>query len=124
VRGWSVSRRGVELFSPFCVFSHTGAGREAHDGRDGDDIMETAPEIRHGQILRKRIEALRDEIARKRAECSLADADLDRLEKKIRRLTTNYRRAIARLADLDYRRRKAEWHVESRARLFRTLRAC
>lgn len=87
--------------------------------------METALEIRRGQILREKIEALRDEIARKRGECGRKDADLARLEKEIRGLTTEYRRAIARLADQDYKTKRAEWRAEAHARLSPLpLRAC
>jgi len=87
--------------------------------------METALEIRRGQILRQRIEALRDEIARKQGECGLRDADLARLEKEIRGLTTEYRRAMARLADHDYRTKRAEWRAERALALSPApLRAC
>ena len=87
--------------------------------------METALEIRRGQILRDRIAALRDEIAKKRAECGAADADVSRLEKQIRRLETDFRRAIARQADLDYRKKRAEWRAERALGLSPApLRAC
>ena len=87
--------------------------------------METALEIRRGQILRQKIETLRDEIARKRGQSGANDADLARLAKELRTLTTEYRRAVARLADQDYAKRRAEWRAENRAGLSPLiLRAC
>jgi chromosome segregation ATPase len=115
---WNLSDVSASLF-----VTEVGLRDPTEDIEEGS--METALEIRRGKILRDKIEALRDEIAKKWADRGAADADLPRLEKEIRHLETDYLRAIARQADLDYRKKRSEWRAERALGLSPApLRAC
>ncbi|MGA7990886.1 MAG: hypothetical protein WCC53_05590 [Thermoanaerobaculia bacterium] len=68
--------------------------------------MESAAELHEARVLRAQIEireaALRTAVPEERVL----------LAEEIARLRRDYRRALARQADADYRRRRAEWRAE------------
>jgi hypothetical protein len=82
--------------------------------------MESAAELHEARVLRARIEMKEAEMAGLSAHPGDASADRARLgeeiSKEIARLKDDYRRVLARQADEDYSRRRAEWRVEQAGR--------
>ncbi len=73
-------------------------------------------ELRRAKILRERIAALQAELEGKAERGPEASTRLEELQS----LKTQYLRALARLADLDYRRRRETWRSSPAS----PLRAC
>ena len=75
--------------------------------------MESAAELHEARVLRARIEVMDAELAELSAdpgEASRASLDVRaRLAVEVDQLKADYRRILARQADQDYRRRRAEW---------------
>ncbi len=69
--------------------------------------MESAAELHEARVLRAQIELREAEFPAARPE------DRVFLAEEIARLKRDYRRALARQADADYRRRRAEWRAEA-----------
>jgi hypothetical protein len=69
-------------------------------------IMESAAELHEARILRAEIE-IREAMLQ-----AAAPEERVLLAEEIARLKRDYRRALARQADADYRRRRAEWRAE------------
>ncbi len=78
--------------------------------------MESAAELHEARVLRAQIEIREAQIA------SAPPGDRVLLLEEIARLKRDYRRALARQADEDYRRRREAWRAE-KAGLIRS-RAC
>ena len=72
--------------------------------------MESAAELHEARVLRARIEVREAEMAALPADTGPADRAL--LVEEIARLKSDYRRVLARQADQDYSRRRAEWRAE------------
>jgi hypothetical protein len=68
--------------------------------------MESAAELHEARVLRAQIEIREGELQTAGAE------DQVLLGVEIARLKRDYRRALARQADDDYRRRRAQWRAE------------
>jgi len=78
-----------------------------------EEIMNSAAELHEARVLRARIEVREAELARLSAPPGEAPpADLAILAEEIARLKSDFRRVLACQADLDYRRRRAEWRAE------------
>lgn len=78
--------------------------------------MESAAELHEARVLRAQIEIREAEAA------SAAPGERCLLAEEIARLKRDYRRALARQADEDYRRRRAAWRSEQAGT--RPARAC
>jgi hypothetical protein len=79
--------------------------------------MESAAELHEARVLRARIEMREAEMASLRGDASPArGARLAEIAEEIERLKSDYRRILARQADEDYRRRRAEWRAQKAAR--------
>jgi hypothetical protein len=75
--------------------------------------METAAELHEARVLRARIEMKKAEIAALPASpVGVPPAERARLADEIARLKDDYRRVLARQADADYSRRRAEWRAQ------------
>jgi len=78
--------------------------------------MESAAELHEARVLRARIEVKEAELEETAALPShSAEPSQDgraRLAAEIGRLKAEYRGILARQADLDYRRRRAEWRAQ------------
>jgi hypothetical protein len=75
--------------------------------------MESAAELHEARVLRARIEVKEAELAGLSARSGEASPDVRaRLATEIGRLKADYRRILARQADRDYRRRRAEWRAQ------------
>jgi hypothetical protein len=72
--------------------------------------MESAVELHEARVLRARIEMREAEMASLHGDAS--PADRARLAGEIERLKDEYRRILARQADEDYCRRRAEWRAQ------------
>lgn len=81
--------------------------------------MESAAELHEARVLRARIEVEEAELARCAASPRAA-SERARLTAEIGRLKADYRRLLARQADRDYRRRRAEWRAQQGAGRSRT----
>ena len=68
--------------------------------------MESAAELHEARVLRARIEVMEAELSGLRPA---SPEDRARVAAEIGRLKAEYRRILARQADQDYRRRRAEW---------------
>jgi hypothetical protein len=75
--------------------------------------MESAAELHEARVLRARIEMREAEMAAPPGD--VPPADRARLAEEIARLKGDYRRVLARQADEDYCRRRAEWRAEQTA---------
>jgi hypothetical protein len=75
-----------------------------------EEIMESAAELHEARVLRARIEVREAEMAALPGETTPADRAI--LAEEIARLKSDYRRILARQADQDYSRRRAEWRTE------------
>ena len=88
-------------------------------GNGNEEIMESAAELLEARVLRARIEVREAELAGLSAdpgEASPAALNVSlRLATEIDRLKADYRRILARQADQDYRRRRAEWRAQRNA---------
>jgi hypothetical protein len=67
-------------------------------------------ELHEARVLRARIEVREAEIEALPGETSPADRVL--LAEELARLKSDYRRVLARQADEDYSRRRAEWRTQ------------
>lgn len=76
--------------------------------------MESAAELHEARVLRARIEMREAEMAALSGQAP--SAERERLAEEIRRLRAEYRRVLARQADEDYSRRRAEWRAQQRGR--------
>jgi hypothetical protein len=72
--------------------------------------MESAAELHEARVLRAQIELRESEMAALPAEAS--SPDRAPLAEEIARLKSDYRRVLARQADQDYSRRRAEWRTQ------------
>jgi hypothetical protein len=72
--------------------------------------MESAAELHEARVLRARIEMQEAEMAALPGD--VPPADRVRLAEEIAGLKGDYRRVLARQADEDYRRRRAEWRAQ------------
>jgi hypothetical protein len=74
--------------------------------------MESAAELHEARVLRAQIELREAEL--RAAEAPAAEPE-DRvfLAEELARLKRDYRRVLARQADADYRRRRAEWRADA-----------
>jgi len=78
--------------------------------------MESAAELHEARVLRARIEVKEAELAGLSAHPGELFSDArPGLAAEIDRLKAEYRRLLARQADLDYRRRRAEWRGQQGA---------
>jgi hypothetical protein len=78
-----------------------------------EEIMESAAELHEARVLRARIEVREAELAGLSAHPGEAPpAERALLTEEIARLKGDYRRVLARQADQDYSRRRAEWRAE------------
>ena len=78
-----------------------------------EEIMESAAELHEARVLRARIEVREAELAGLSAHpVEASSAERAVLAEEIARLKNDYRRILARQADQDYRRRRAEWRAE------------
>jgi hypothetical protein len=78
--------------------------------------MESAAELHAARVLRARIEVMEAELAGLPAHSGEASLDVRaRLAAEIGRLKADYREILARQADADYRRRRAEWRAQQGA---------
>jgi hypothetical protein len=75
--------------------------------------MESAAEPHEARVLRARIGMREAEMAALPGD--VPPADRARLAEEIERLKGDYRRVLARQADEDYCRRRAEWRAEQAA---------
>lgn len=73
--------------------------------------MESAAELHEARVLRARIEVREADLAALSPSHASPEV-LAGLEAEIGRLKADYRRLLARQADLDYRRRRAEWRAQ------------
>lgn len=78
--------------------------------------MESAAELHEARVLRAQIEIREAELA------SASPVERVLLAEEVARLKRDYRRVLARQADDDYRRRRAQWRDEQDS--FRPARAC
>lgn len=79
--------------------------------------MESAAELHEARVLRARIEMREAEMAWLSAHPGdVPSADRARLAEEIANLKDDYRRVLARQADEDYSRRRAEWRAQQAAR--------
>ena len=76
--------------------------------------MESAAELHEARVLRARIEMREAEMAALSGD--VPSAERERLAEEIGRLKADYRRVLARQADEDYARRRAEWRAQQRGR--------
>jgi hypothetical protein len=75
--------------------------------------MESAAELHEARVLRARIEVKEAELAGLSADPGGASPEVrEQLVAEIGRLKSDYRRILARQADQDYRRRRAEWRAQ------------
>ncbi|MCM3875884.1 MAG: hypothetical protein NEA02_05635 [Thermoanaerobaculia bacterium] len=85
-------------------------------GKASEEVMESAAELHEARVLRAGIEVKEAELARLSAppgEASEASPDVRALlAAEIDRLKSDYRRILARQADQDYCRRRAEWRAQ------------
>ena len=72
--------------------------------------MESAAELHEARVLRARIEMREAELAALPGD--VPPADRERLAAEIGLLKSDYRRILARQADEDYCRRRAEWRAQ------------
>ena len=72
--------------------------------------MESAAELHEARVLRAQIELRESEMAALPAGVSSTDRAL--LAEEIACLKSDYRRVLARQADQDYSRRRAEWRTQ------------
>ena len=72
--------------------------------------MESAAELHEARVLRARIGMREAEMAALPGD--VPPADRARLAEEIERLKGDYRRVLARQADEDYCRRRAEWRAQ------------
>lgn len=72
--------------------------------------MDSAAELHEARVLRAWIEVREAELATLPGEAPPAERAI--LSEEIARLKSDFRRVLARQADRDYRRRRAEWRVE------------
>jgi hypothetical protein len=72
--------------------------------------MESAAELHEARVLRARIEMREAGMAALPGD--VPSADRARLAEEIARLKDDYRRVLARQADRDYDRRRAEWRAQ------------
>jgi hypothetical protein len=87
--------------------------------------MESAAELHEARVLRARIEVKEAEVAGLSADSGEGSPDVRApLEAEIGRLKADYRRILARQADRDYRRRRAEWRAQQGAARARRDSAC
>lgn len=78
-----------------------------------EEIMDSAAELHEARVLRAWIEVREAELAGLSADPGDAlSAERAILAEEIARLKSDYRRLLARQADRDYRRRRAEWRTE------------
>jgi hypothetical protein len=77
--------------------------------------MESAAQLHEARVLRARIEMREADLAALPADAPSADRAL--LAEEIARLKGDYRRVLARQADEDYCRRRAEWRAQQGARV-------
>jgi hypothetical protein len=118
-----IMRAGVKPFRVICVFFHRRGPRGAE--KANEEIMESAAELHEARVLRARIEVKEAELAGLSADPGEASPDLRaRLAAEIGGLKADYRRILARQADLDYRRRRAEWRAQQGAARARRDSAC
>jgi hypothetical protein len=75
-----------------------------------EEIMESAAELHEARVLRARIEVREAEMAALPGDTNPANRAL--LAEEIARLKSDYRRVLARQADEDYSRRRAEWRTQ------------
>jgi hypothetical protein len=78
--------------------------------------MESAAELHEARVLRAQIEIRESELR------AAGTGDRALLAEEITRLKRDYRRVLARQADDDYRRRRAQWKEEQGSS--RPARAC
>ena len=78
------------------------------------EIMDSAAELHEARVLRARIEVREAELAALPGEAPSAERAI--LAEEIARLKGDYRRILARQADEDYCRRRAEWRAQQGAR--------
>lgn len=71
--------------------------------------MESAAELHEARVLRAQVEVREARLASARPEERVF------LVEEIARLKRDYRRVLARQADADYRKRRAEWRAEQDA---------
>ena len=87
--------------------------------------MESAAELHEARVLRARIEVKEAELAGLSADPGEAYPEVrEQLVAEIGRLKSDYRRILARQADQDYRRRRAEWRAQPGAARARCGSAC
>jgi hypothetical protein len=79
-----------------------------------EGIMESAAELHEARVLRARIELREAEMAA--LPGAVPQAGRARLSEEIARLKDEYRRILARQADEDYGRRRAQWRAQQGAR--------
>ena len=72
--------------------------------------MESAAELHEARVLRARIEVREAELASLPGEAPPFERAV--LTEEIARLKSDYRHILARQADEDYHRRRAEWRAE------------
>jgi chemotaxis response regulator CheB len=79
--------------------------------------MESAAELHEARVLRARIEMREADLAALPADAPSADRArlAEEIAKEIERLKSDYRRVLARQADEDYSRRRAEWRAQQQA---------
>jgi hypothetical protein len=78
--------------------------------------MESAAELHEARVLRARIEVKEAELAGLSTHPGESFSGArPGLAAEIDRLKAEYRRLLARQADLDYRRRRAEWRAQKGA---------
>jgi hypothetical protein len=80
--------------------------------------MESAAELHEARVLRAQIEIREGELRTAGADERVL------LAAEIARLKRDYRRALARQADDDYRRRRAQWRAEQDSAPPARARAC
>jgi hypothetical protein len=101
----------VKLFRQECVFYPRRGPRGAE--KVNEEIMESAAQLHEARVLRARIEVREAELAGLSAPPGEAPpAERAILVEEIARLRSDYRRVLARQADRDYARRRAEWRAE------------
>ena len=76
--------------------------------------MESAAQLHEARVLRARIEMREADLAALPVDAPAADRAL--LAEEITRLKGDYRRVLARQADEDYCRRRAEWRAQQGSR--------
>ena len=87
--------------------------------------MESAAQLHEARVLRARIEVREAELAGLPAHSGEVSPDRRaRLTAEISRLKADYRCVLGRQADLDYRRRRAEWRAQQGGTRVRRDSAC